>query len=174
MKRIALFFVLVLLVVPLFSVNAQTATPAPTATGPVGGDGRSVQFSVEETPVDGEASTFGSYVKGGLVGTTVEVPVVADNDTTTMIILVVLSVLGWVIFGFVLRPAIIDAGRNLPPSAVEIFIAPINAALKLAQEASVRTPGKLDDVAVEELKTIIERIVSEIAIKPSPDEPTNP
>jgi hypothetical protein len=95
---------------------------------------------------------------------TAPVPVVPVSDNTSIFV-VVISVASLLIFGIVVRPAVVSAGANLPPAAVELFMAPISAALKLAADSAAKTPSTFDDVAVNELKEMVSGLLVEIKAK---------
>lgn len=153
MKRFLIVLIaMAILAIPSFNAFAQQ--PASTET----------QFTAEPTPLAGDAQGYGNYIKGGLGGSSVEVPVATESNNVTMIALVVISVIGWIVFGYVIRPAIIAAGQNVPMDVIELVLAPIYTALKLAQEAAERTPGTLDDAAVAELKKTFEQLIAGITV----------
>jgi hypothetical protein len=82
------------------------------------------------------------------------------------LMIVMASLMGWIVLGVVLRPAIVQAARSLPPEALEVLMTSVNASIQIASSAALKTPTVLDDAVVSELASMITALQREISQKP--------
>lgn len=92
-------------------------------------------------------------------------PVIINPDTGltsrdllwTAIIVVLIGAVG-----LVLRPAIIQLGSSVPAPVFDVASSTIDALTKSLQEMTAKTPTRLDDAVMDELKATIEALRQEI------------
>jgi len=126
------------------------------------------------TKHNGPTDPLSPSIVGNGRGTTQIDPVINEQDmrsvsiesNNTSVMIVLASLMGWIVLGVVLRPAIVQAARSLPPEAIEVLMTSVNASIQIASTAALRTPTVLDDAIVSELTSMITALQQEISQKP--------